>query len=223
MAFLSEQASQHSHNHKGMFKIQFIDLAHQGKISIRYRARLIIHAAPINPEQRRLPADAQIVIPNNQRIALPLDDGRQTDLVELPGQKSSPARTDRSSRTTPSHQQAEANLIELTHSIFPLLDLVRMKVEWLRQLWHRPVALQRRQRHLGLKCCAVVPSWSPCHRRSFYQHHADLERILHLSWLFRFPKPSLVKYPMIRVSAKHRQRRDELFALKYKTQSVQIE
>jgi len=50
--------------------------------------------------------------------------------------------------------------------IFSLLDLVRMHIELRRQLAHRLVALQSRQRDFRLESWAVVPSWSSCHLRS---------------------------------------------------------
>ncbi len=47
--------------------------------------------------------------------------------------------------------------------VAPLLDLVRMNVELLRQLDQRLLALDRSHRHLRFECRAVVPARSSRH------------------------------------------------------------
>jgi hypothetical protein len=51
----------------------------------------------------------------------------------------------------------------LKQLVSPLLDLVRMDVELLRQLDHGLLSLDRGYRHFRLECRAVVPARSSCH------------------------------------------------------------
>jgi len=65
--------------------------------------------------------------------------------------------------------------------ILPLLDLVWMQVELLRQLAHRSVALRCGQCDLCLEGRVVVPSRSSCHLRSFVPAKLpNWERKIHL-------------------------------------------
>src|SRR5690606_18135975 len=51
----------------------------------------------------------------------------------------------------------------LKQLIAPLLDLVRVDVEVLRQFDQGLLALDRRHRHFRLEWRTVIPAWSSCH------------------------------------------------------------
>src|SRR6056297_1714253 len=80
----------------------------------------------------------------------------------------------------------------LEQLIAPLLDLVRVHIEILRQFDQRLLALDRGHRHFRLECRAVVPAWSSCHglllARSIMLPWREKN---HLSRLLRFPEPPL--------------------------------
>ena len=65
-------------------QMQFINPAHQSEIGIGYWARLVIYAAPTDPEQRCLLADAEFVITLDHRFAL----GNRPALSSAPDKKS---------------------------------------------------------------------------------------------------------------------------------------
>ena len=80
----------------------------------------------------------------------------------------------------------------LQQLIAPLLDLVRMNVEILRQLDQRLLALDRGHRHFRLECRTVIPAPSSRHGHLLARgNHAAVARKIHLSRLSRFAEPPL--------------------------------
>ena len=57
--FLDQQTPQHAAAREGEFHVQFVDAMHQPPIGVRHRARLVVDAAPADPQHHGLTADAQ--------------------------------------------------------------------------------------------------------------------------------------------------------------------
>ena len=79
----------------------------------------------------------------------------------------------------------------------PLLDLVGVDVELLRQFRQRLLALDRSQRCLRLESRGVVAANSSRHGVSCSRHHADLRQKLHLARVSEFHEPALFEFDSV--------------------------
>ncbi len=66
----NQKALQHPTAGERIGQVQFVDPAHQRQIGSRNRPRLIINAAPADPQNLRLAAHRQIFAPVDHRFAL---------------------------------------------------------------------------------------------------------------------------------------------------------
>ncbi len=69
-AFRDQQVAQHPAARKRIVEMQLIHPTHQSEISRRDRLRLIVEAAPADPERLSLPGERQIMRAINHRFAL---------------------------------------------------------------------------------------------------------------------------------------------------------
>jgi hypothetical protein len=155
-ALRDQQVAQHPAARKRIVEMQFVHPPHQRQISRRDRLRLIVEAAPADPELLGLPGQRQIMRAIDHRFAL----GSSPALPSACSKKSL-ARVNspilacsvftstagwRCCLLSPEH--AGGSVEELG---FPLGDLVGMHIELLGQLGQGLLALHGSQGHFGLE------------------------------------------------------------------------
>ena len=147
--------------------MQPVETPHDREVGGRHRTRQVIDAAAADLQNFRLLGDRQIVLTVDHRFAL-----SNPALVSAPSKKSfssvsSPilACSDFTSiagaaGVPPPDRTLGSPALKLR---LPGRDLIGVDVELLRQLSHRPVALDGGKRHLRLEGRCVVPAWSSAH------------------------------------------------------------
>ena len=170
ISLAGQKSLKHPAARERIIEMQFINPAHQRQSVGRDRPGQVIHAAPADPENLRLSAHRQVIVPVDHRFAL----GKSPAFPSAPDKKS------RSSVSSPilacsvftsiagglesgfvSAAKNPGSPFEKLRS--PGRDLVRMDIELLGQFGQRLLALDSGQSHLRLEGRAVVPAWSLRH------------------------------------------------------------
>jgi len=165
---LNQQALQHPAACERELHVQLVDPVHQLQIGVRCRAGLVADAAPADPKSNGLTADAQRrgridhfpALGNRPALPSAPDKNRSPASVLRPSHAGSSHRWSAPARPSGPHRTPGRPLKQL---VSPLLDPVGMDVEFLRQLDHGLLALDRGYRHLRPESRAVVPARSSCH------------------------------------------------------------
>jgi hypothetical protein len=163
-AFLDQQTLQHPAARERELHVQLVDPVHQLQISVRHRAGLVVDAAPADPQHEDLAADAQLRGGIDHLLAL----GNRPAFPSAPDKKSFSSAFARSLEPvaftgSPHDLRMQGLHVDgrfrigfrgfaehpgraIKKLIAPLLDLVRVDVELLRQLDHGSLALDRSYR-----------------------------------------------------------------------------
>jgi hypothetical protein len=189
---LHQQPLQHPAARKGKLHVQRVDPVHQFQIGVRYRTWLEIDAAPADPQQDSLTADAQLGVAINHLLRSATDRPCRARQISRHGPwplrgRTSPAEH-RSQRQPPDFRMQGLHVDDrlrlgfrrrakhpggaFQELIAPLLNLDRTDIKVLRQLDQGPLALDLGYSDFRLegRACGsggvVLPWSSPRSRQS---------------------------------------------------------